>query len=74
MRYTVVNIRVKENPEWICEGDLGRGYVEPTCKTIPRKHWFLPDKATGGVYCVICGSNREGLCHGDPSEALPEGA
>lgn len=26
-RYTVFYLRVPENPEWICEGDLGRGLV-----------------------------------------------
>jgi hypothetical protein len=27
-RQTVITQHVKENPKWICEGDLGRGYVE----------------------------------------------
>lgn len=27
-RYTVFHLLVDENPEWICEGDLGRGYKE----------------------------------------------
>lgn len=26
-RYTVFHLSVPENPEWICEGDLGRGLV-----------------------------------------------
>lgn len=25
--YTVLYLRVKEDPEWVCEGDLGRGLV-----------------------------------------------
>ena len=25
-RHTVFTIYVKEDPEWICEGDIGRGY------------------------------------------------
>lgn len=25
--YTVFYLREKENPEWVCEGDLGRGLV-----------------------------------------------
>jgi len=25
-RHIVVHVLVDENPEWICEGDLGRGY------------------------------------------------
>ena len=24
-RYNVFHIHIKENPEWVCEGDLGRG-------------------------------------------------
>jgi len=27
-RSTVFTFRVKEDPKWICEGDLGRGYKE----------------------------------------------
>jgi hypothetical protein len=27
-RFTVFHLFVDENPEWICEGDLGRGYRE----------------------------------------------
>lgn len=27
-RYNVFHILMKENPDWTCEGDLGRGYVE----------------------------------------------
>jgi len=26
-KYTVFHLLVEENPEWICEGDLGRGLV-----------------------------------------------
>lgn len=25
-RYTVFHIVTKEDPEWVCEGDLGRGF------------------------------------------------
>lgn len=25
-KYTVFYYRIKENPDWICEGDLGKGY------------------------------------------------
>jgi hypothetical protein len=28
-RYTVFHLLVDEDPKWICEGDLGRGYKEP---------------------------------------------
>ena len=31
-RYNVFHISTKENPAWICEGDLGRGYKEPKVK------------------------------------------
>jgi hypothetical protein len=27
-RYTVFHVLAKEDPAWICEGDLGRGYKE----------------------------------------------
>jgi hypothetical protein len=27
-RYVVFGFSEKENPKWICEGDLGRGYKE----------------------------------------------
>lgn len=27
-RYTVFHLLVDENPDWICEGDLGRGLVK----------------------------------------------
>jgi len=27
VKYTVFYITTKEDPDWICEGDLGRGYV-----------------------------------------------
>lgn len=31
--YTVFHLSVKEDPEWICEGDLGRGLVgQKQCK------------------------------------------
>lgn len=26
-RYTVFHLLVDENPNWVCEGDLGRGFV-----------------------------------------------
>ena len=31
-RYNVFHILIKENPEWICEGDQGRGFVESKSK------------------------------------------
>jgi len=31
-KQTVITQHVKENPAWICEGDLGRGYVEENRK------------------------------------------
>jgi hypothetical protein len=27
-RYTVFHLLVDENPDWVCEGDLGRGLVQ----------------------------------------------
>lgn len=32
-RYTVFHLRVKENDDWTCEGDLGRGLVEKGKRT-----------------------------------------
>jgi hypothetical protein len=34
-RYSVFHLLVDENPNWICEGDLGRGLVIPKPK--PKK-------------------------------------
>lgn len=33
-RQTVITHHVKENPEWVCEGDLGRGCVEGRRKKV----------------------------------------
>jgi hypothetical protein len=32
IRYTVSHVLTSENPKWVCEGDLGRGYKEPKGK------------------------------------------
>lgn len=31
-KYTVFHLLVDENPDWICEGDMGRGFVTPKVK------------------------------------------
>lgn len=38
-RYTVVTFLVKEDPDWICEGDLGRGF--------PKSLLHKPSKPLG---------------------------
>lgn len=52
-RFNVFHLSVKENPEWVCEGDLGRGFVKPPQKSKPEPK---PDPN-----CPLC--EGEGVVH-----------
>lgn len=61
-KQTVVTQQVKENPKWICESDLGRGYVEGRPKK-PSKLKAVQAELDELKSKVICSHGRIRPCY-----------
>lgn len=62
-KQTVITQHVKENPAWICEGDLGRGYVEERPKRKPSKLKAVQAELDALKAKVICHHGHIRPCH-----------